>query len=214
MAKIDLDKMSSMQYDVLRELGNIGAGNATTALSQLINAKIDIGVPQVRLLGFDELPGVVGSEEKVMVGILLMLSGDIQGMMMFLMDPEVSKALVKILMGGYASADESSEEFNDMEKSAVMEIGNIIAGAYLRSLGELTNLTIDVSVPMLQIDMSGAIFSVPAIEFGKIGDKVLLIETAFDDEKTKEEELNIKGYYILVPELDSYEKILSSLGVL
>lgn len=214
MAKIDLDKMSSMQYDVLRELGNIGAGNATTALSQLINAKIDIGVPQVRLLGFDELPGVVGSEEKVMVGILLMLSGDIQGMMMFLMDPEVSKALVKILMGGYASADESSEEFNDMEKSAVMEIGNIIAGAYLRSLGELTNLTIDVSVPMLQIDMAGAIFSVPAIEFGKIGDKVLLIETAFDDVKTKEEELNIKGYYILVPELDSYEKILSSLGVL
>lgn len=213
MAKIDLDKMSSMQYDVLRELGNIGAGNATTALSQLINAKIDIGVPQVRLLGFNELPAVVGSEEKVMVGILLMLSGDIQGMMMFLMDPEVSKALVKILMGGFASADESPEEFNDMEKSAVMEIGNIIAGAYLRSLGELTNLTIDVSVPMLQIDMAGAIFSVPAIEFGKIGDKVLLIETAFDDERTKEE-LNIKGYYILVPELDSYEKILSSLGVL
>lgn len=213
MAKIDLDKMSSMQYDVLRELGNIGAGNATTALSQLINAKIDIGVPQVRLLGFNELPAVVGSEEKVMVGILLMLSGDIQGMMMFLMDPEVSKALVKILMGGFASTDESPEEFNDMEKSAVMEIGNIIAGAYLRSLGELTNLTIDVSVPMLQIDMAGAIFSVPAIEFGKIGDKVLLIETAFDDEKTKEE-LNIKGYYILVPELDSYEKILSSLGVL
>ena len=212
MSKIDLDKLSSMQYDVLRELGNIGAGNATTALSQLVNSKIDIGVPQVRLLGFDELPSVVGSEEKVMVGILLMLSGDVQGIMMFLMDPEVSKSLVKILMGDFGIESTETEEFSDMEKSAVMEIGNIIAGAYLRSLGELTNLTIDVSVPMLQIDMAGAIFSVPAIEFGKIGDKVLLIETQFDDEKINQE-LNIKGYYILVPELDSYEKILTSLGV-
>lgn len=212
MSKIDLDKLSSMQYDVLRELGNIGAGNATTALSQLVNAKIDIGVPQVRLLGFDELPSVVGSEEKVMVGVLLMLTGDIQGIMMFLMDPEVSKSLVKILMGDFGMESTEKEEFNDIEKSAVMEIGNIIAGAYLRSLGELTNLTIDVSVPMLQIDMAGAICSVPAIEFGKIGDKVLLIETQFDDEKVGQE-LNIKGYYILVPELESYEKILTSLGV-
>ncbi|MBD5136374.1 MAG: chemotaxis protein CheC [Lachnospiraceae bacterium] len=212
MSKIDLNDLSSMQYDVLKELGNIGAGNATTALSQLVNAKIDIGVPQVRLLGFDEISTIIGSEEKVMVGILLMLSGDVQGIMMFLMDPEVSKNLSKLLMGGFGVEGEPEDEFTDMEKSAVMEIGNIIAGAYLRSLGELTNLTIDVSVPMLQIDMAGAILSVPAIEFGKIGDKVLLIETAFDDEKVKED-LNIKGYYILVPELESYEKILSSLGV-
>lgn len=212
MSKIDLNELSSMQYDVLRELGNIGAGNATTALSRLVNSKIDIGVPQVRLLGFDELPSIVGSEEKVMVGILLMLSGDIQGMMMFLMDPQVAKKLVNQLMGGYGMDGNGEEDFNDMEKSAVMEIGNIIAGAYLRSLGDMTNLTIDVSVPLLQIDMAGAIFSVPAIEFGKIGDKVLLIETKFDDERV-DEKTDVHGYYILVPELESYDKILSSLGV-
>ena len=211
MSKIDLNELSSMQYDVLRELGNIGAGNATTALSQLVNSKIDIGVPQVRLLGFDELPSIVGSEEKVMVGILLMISGDIQGMM-FLMDPQVAKKLVNRLMGGYGMNENADVDFDDMEKSAVMEIGNIIAGAYLRSLGDMTNLTIDVSVPLLQIDMAGAIFSVPAIEFGKIGDKVLLIETKFDDERV-DEKTDVHGYYILVPELESYAKILSSLGV-
>ena len=92
-----------------------------------------------------------------------------------------------------------------------MEIENISAVAYLRSLSELTHLSMDVSVPMLQIDMAGAILSVPAIEFGKIGDKVLLIETEFDD--SVEKDVAVNGYYVLVPELESYEKILESLGV-
>lgn len=207
MSKIDLNELSSMQYDVLKELGNIGAGNATTALAQMINKKVDIGVPHVRLVNFNQISSIIGSEEDVMVGILIMLSGDVNGMMMFLMDRSVAKNLVNILMG----KDDPVQEFDEMELSAVMEIGNIIAGAYLRSLSEMTNLLIDVSVPMLQIDMAGAILSVPAIEFGKIGDKVLLIETEFDNDS--DNKTAISGYYILVPELESYEIILGSLGV-
>jgi chemotaxis protein CheC len=208
MSKIDLNELSSMQYDVLKELGNIGAGNATTALSQMINKRVDIGVPHVRLVDFDEISTIIGSEDDVMVGILIMLSGDISGMMMFLMDEVVARNLVNILMG---TNETEGTQFNDVELSAVMEIGNIIAGAYLRSLSEMTNLFIDVSVPLLQIDMAGAILSVPAIEFGKIGDKVLLIETEFENELDNNNAIN--GYYILVPELESYEKILNSLGV-
>ena len=207
MSKINLNDLSTIQYDVLKELGNIGAGNATTALAQLINKKVQIGVPQVRLLEFNEISSVIGSEENVMAGILIMLSGEINGMMMFLMYPEVARSMINVLM----CDNSDSTDFNDIEISAVMEVGNIIAGAYLRSLSELTGLTIDVSVPMLQIDMAGAILSVPAIEFSKIGDKVLLIETEFDDENDKKD--TITGYYIFVPELDSYEKILESLGV-
>ena len=207
ISKINLNDLSTIQYDVLKELGNIGAGNATTALAQLINKKVQIGVPQVRLLEFNEISSVIGSEENVMAGILIMLSGEINGMMMFLMYPEVARSMINVLM----CDNSDSTDFNDIEISAVMEVGNIIAGAYLRSLSELTGLTIDVSVPMLQIDMAGAILSVPAIEFSKIGDKVLLIETEFDDENDKKD--TITGYYILVPELDSYEKILESLGV-
>lgn len=207
MSKIDLNELSSMQYDVLKELGNIGAGNATTALAQMINKKVDIGVPHVRLVDFNEISTIIGSEEKVMVGILIMLSGDVNGMMMFLLDEAIAKNLVNILMG----RDDDKLNFDDIEMSAVMEIGNIISGAYLRSLSEMTNLKIDVSVPMLQIDMAGAILSVPAIEFGKIGDKVLLIETEFDE--AVDDNSTISGYYILVPELESYDKILESLGV-
>lgn len=208
MSKIDLNDLSTVQYDVLKEVGNIGAGNATTALSLMINKRIDIGVPQVRLVDFSEISSIIGSEENVMVSILIMLTGDISGMMMFMMNEPVARNLVNILMGTEKSSDEL---FDEIELSAVMEIGNIIAGAYLRSLSELTGLSMDVSVPMLQIDMAGAILSVPAIEFSKIGDKVLLIETEFDDDI--DTNVPISGYYVLVPELESYEKILESLGV-
>ncbi|MBQ2982341.1 MAG: chemotaxis protein CheC [Lachnospiraceae bacterium] len=207
MSKIDLGNLNSLQYDVLKELGNIGAGNATTALSKLINAKIDMRVPKVNLLGFSELAKAMGREEEIMVGILLLLEGDVDGMMMFLLDVSSARALVNSLMG--KPLDDASDDinFDEMEFSALREIGNIITGSYLSALSDMTRLTIVSSVPSLQIDMAEAILSIPAIEFSKIGDKVLLIQTQFDDDS------QISGYFVLVPELDSYDKILSSLGL-
>lgn len=207
MTRIDLENMDSVQFDVLKELGNIGAGNATTALAKLINAKIDMKVPKVELLGFSDIAKVMGSEETVMVGILLMLEGDVNGMMMFLLEVESARNLVGKLMGIQTSADDVGKEFDSIQLSALNEIGNIITGAYLSALSDLTRLKIISSVPSLQIDMAAAILSIPAIEFSKIGDKVLLIETRFDDETA------IDGYFVLIPELESYDVILSSLGV-
>lgn len=208
MSKIDLGNLNTLQYDVLKELGNIGAGNATTALSKLINAKIDMRVPKVNLLGFSELASAMGKEEDIMVGILLLLEGDIDGMMMFLLEVDSARALVNSLMGKTNdNVDSNDINFDEMEYSALREIGNIITGSYLSALSDLTRLTIVSSVPSLQIDMAEAILSIPAIEFSKIGDKVLLIQTQFDDDS------KISGYFVLVPELDSYDKILSSLGL-
>ena len=207
MSKIDLGNLDSMQYDVLKELGNIGAGNATTALSKLINAKIDMRVPKVNLLGFSELAKAMGREEEIMVGILLLLEGDVDGMMMFLLDVPSARALVNSLMGKAEEEANDDINFDEMEFSALREIGNIITGSYLSALSDMTRLTIVSSVPSLQIDMAEAILSIPAIEFSKIGDKVLLIQTQFDDDS------QISGYFVLVPELDSYDKILSSLGL-
>lgn len=207
MTRIDLENIDSVQFDVLKELGNIGAGNATTALAKLINAKIDMKVPKVELLGFSDIAKVMGSEETVMVGILLMLEGDVNGMMMFLLEVESARNLVGKLMGIQTSADDVGKEFDSIQLSALNEIGNIITGAYLSALSDLTRLKIISSVPSLQIDMAAAILSIPAIEFSKIGDKVLLIETRFDDETA------IDGYFVLIPELESYDVILNSLGV-
>jgi chemotaxis protein CheC len=206
VSHIDLNQIDNMQYDVLREIGNIGAGNATTALSQMINSKVDMKVPKVELLEFKELSDIVGGAENIVVGILFTLEGQIDGMMMFMMDKPAARHLVNLLLGG--SDEDGDEMFTEMELSALNEIGNIIAGAYLSSLSMLTNITIVSSVPYMAIDMAGAILSVPAIEFGKIGDKALLIETEFKDQIRA-----VNGYFILIPTLESYGAILSSLGL-
>ena len=205
MSDFNLQKMSNEYYDVLKELGNIGAGNATTALAQMIGSKVDMSVPQVMLLEFYELGSFIGGEEQIMAGISLAVEGDISGSIMFLLKQEAAKHLITQLMPGMGDA--ASMEFNEMELSALKEVGNIIAGAYLNSLASLTNLLIFPSVPDLAIDMAGAILSIPAIQFGTIGDHILLIQTQFIDEEL------IEGYFILLPDLDSYGKILGSLGI-
>ncbi len=205
MGDLSLEKMSNEYYDVLKELGNIGAGNATTALAQMIGSKIDMTVPQVKLLEFHELGSLMGGEEQIMAGISLAVEGDITGSIMFLLKQEAAKHLITKLMPGMG--DENALDFTEMELSALREVGNIIAGAYLNSLSSLTNLVIYPSVPDLAVDMAGAILSIPAIQFGSIGDNILLIQTQFLDEVV------LEGYFILLPDLDSYGKILSSLGI-
>lgn len=195
-----------IEFDVLTEIGNIGAGNATTALSQLINARIDMCVPKVDLLGFSELAEIVGGAETLVAGILLSLEGDVDGMMLFVLESSAAHLLVDQLMGCVSGGNKG--HFSEMEESALMEIGNIIAGAYLSSISELTNMKITSSVPYLSVDMAGAILSVPAIEFGKLGDKALLIESKF-----KDLDVDISGYFILIPTLESYGQILTSLGL-
>ncbi len=205
MNDLSLETMSNEYYDVLKEIGNIGAGNATTALAQMIGSKVDMAVPQVKLLEFQEVGSMMGGEEQIMAGICLAVEGDITGSIMFLLQQEAAKHLITKLMPGMG--DENSMDFTEMELSALKEVGNIIAGSYLNSLSSLTNLTIYPSVPDLAVDMAGAILSIPAIQFGTIGDHILLIQTQFIDEKS------LEGYFILLPDLDSYSKILASLGI-
>ena len=172
MADMSLDSVTQNYMDVLKEIGNIGAGNAMTALSQMLQCKVDMQVPQVRLLEFQEVGSLMGGEEQLMVGVYLAVEGDITGSIMFLVRTDSAKHLVNKLMMGMAS---EGDELNEMEISAMKEISNIITGAYLNSLSMLTNLKIYPSPPALALDMAGAILSVPAIEFGSIGDKILLI---------------------------------------
>lgn len=202
--ELNLEEMSTQYFDVLKELGNIGAGNATTALAQMLQCKVDMKVPQVKLLDFDEVGAVMGGEEQIMAGIYLCVEGDITGSIMFLLEKKSARHLVTKLMGMDMG---NEEDFNEIEISALKEIGNIITGAYLNSLSMITNLKIYPSVPDLTIDMAGAILSVPAIEFGTLGDKLLLIQTQFTDD------CELDGYFILVPDMESYVKILGALGI-
>ncbi|PKM57157.1 MAG: CheY-P-specific phosphatase CheC [Firmicutes bacterium HGW-Firmicutes-3] len=201
----NFDDIDSVQLDILKEIGNIGAGNATTALSQLINRRIDMGIPVVKVLEFKELSEVLGGAENPIVGILLGLEGEISGMIMFVLEQSAAHILINMLMGKNI---DNFEDFDEMDLSALKEIGNIISGAYLSSLSSLTGLKILATIPYMAIDMAGAILSVPAIEFGKVGDKALLIQTDFGGDRE-----NVFGYFILIPDMPSYGIILRSLGI-
>lgn len=204
MGEFTLDHVNDMYMDVLREIGNIGAGNATTSLAAMINEQIDMKVPKVELMDAAKLSSAICPEDEIIVGIFLEVTHDITGSMMFLMQMDSAHYLVNRLMG---KDPDNMEPFDEMDLSAMKEIGNIITASYLSALSSMTNLNIAPSIPYIAVDMAAAILSVPAILFGQYGNNALLIETEFGDDRM------IDGYFILMPEEDSYAKILSSLGI-
>lgn len=206
----NIDELNSIHIDVLKEIGNIGAGNAATALAKLLNRKIDMDVPRVKVMDFRDVSETLGGAELPVVGIMLKVEGDLTGNILFVLKQQAAVLLVNMLMGKPAEGadDVSDYMFNEMEISALKEIGNILAGSYLSSLSSLTNLNIQPSVPDLAIDMAGAILSVPAIEFGKVGDSVLYIETEFT-----EGDKSVVGDFFLIPDVDTYSVLMNALGV-
>lgn len=201
-----VEELNSQYLEILQEIGNIGAGNATTALAQMINKKVNMSVPRVRILEFKDIGDLLGGEENLVVGILFNVIGDITGMMMYVLEERSAHILANTLMGRDINY---SDEFSDMDYSALQELGNILTSSYLSSLSTLTKLRIKPLTPQIAFDMAGAILSVPAIEFGKIDDRVLFIESNVEDGTE-----TIGGYFILVADVNSFKIILKSLGVM
>jgi len=204
---MDEFKLSQIHFDVLREVGNIGAGNALTSLSKMLERKVDMSVPVVSMVSFDEVSNFIGGPENIVAGILVNLSADVNGIMMFLTEQKYCRPLVEELFGSTGLLA-GSVGLDEVVLSALQEVGNILAGAYLTSLAELINKKILLSAPSICIDMAGAILSVPAIEFSKVADQVLFIESVFATD-----EMDVSGYFILVPDFESFKTIFTSLGV-
>lgn len=202
---ISISDLNSEQIDVLKEIGNIGAGNAITALSKMVSKRIDMRVPVVNIAEFKEVAEIAGGPETIVSGIYFNVSGDINGCIMFLIDSKSSRTLVNWLMG----KKDTNVDFDEIEISALKEVGNILASSYISSISTLTGLKITVSVPFIAIDMAGAIMSVPVILFGQVGDHVLLIETDFLEGTN-----HVKGNFFLIPDEKSFEILLKSLGVI
>lgn len=195
--------LNKMHKDVLKEIGNIGVGNALKALSELIHKDFDMNVPVVKEVEFKDIATSIGGAENVIVGILANISGHIEGTMMFVLKLNDAKIILEAFLD-----NESSECFTEYEMSALKEIGNILVSSYLNSLAALMNRSLYPSVPFLSIDMANAILSVPAIQFGRISDKALFIETLFSSSEN-----NVSGYFILAPSVDSYDIIINTLGM-
>lgn len=197
--------LSEMQLDALCEIGNIGSGNAATALSSMLERPVNIKVPRIRVLDYETVSENLGGPETLMVGLLLTLGGDLHGMIMFLMRQEFAHMLLNDLVG---TSFDPSEGLDDMAGSAIAEVGNIMAASYLNAIASLTGLTIEMSVPSLAVDMVGAILSVPSIHYANISDKIIFIEDEFDQGNAHN-----ASHVLLIPDVESLQKIITSLGL-
>ena len=204
MALRNYDELSDMHIDALREIGNIGSGNAASSLAMLLADTIDISVPVVRILDYEQVMDELGGPEQMIVGLLLCLDGDVNGMIMFLLHQNFANTLLGALIG---EADVGGN-VDEMSYSALQEVANIMAASYVNAIADLTGFTINISVPSLCVDMLGAILSVPAIHYANISDKMIFIEDKFHGK-----ELDAPNHILLIPDVESLDKIMSSLGI-
>lgn len=200
--------LSTVQKDVLKEIGNIGAGNATTSLSALIDRKIQMKVPSVKVVSFDEMMDEIGGSDQTVVGFYFRITGDTPGAVYFILTIKEAKALLAKMLPD-TQVDLLHDEINEYVLSALKEVGNIVTGSYLSALSDFMSLNMSYSIPYLSVDMVGAIITVGLLEICEQTDNVIIIHTNIGDE----EDHHIHGQFILLPDPGSFSTIFSSLGI-
>ncbi|MDO4275377.1 MAG: chemotaxis protein CheC [Eubacteriales bacterium] len=196
--------MDDQSRDILKELGNIGTGNAVSSLSQMMDCSFVIDTPVLQLVKYHEVSAVLSATEELQAGIIVEVFGKLEGVFLFLMNENFTETLLDNMLG---EEKRDLTNLNDMEKSVISELGNIMCGSYIRALSQLLDMDMDVSVPDLCIDMGGAILSVPLSRFLRLSDDVLLIENVF-----RMGEKSFSCRILFLPELDSLTAMLETLG--
>ena len=205
MSITSFNDINAMHIDVLREIANIGSGNAASSLSRMIGHPVNISIPEIGILGFNEAYAALGGPEAIMVGTLLMLRDGIDGMMMFLLPIEVVCDLVNMLM---FTDIKSHEEIDEMGYSVINEVSNIMSASFVTAISDLTDIVIDISPPEAALDMLGSIMSVPSIYFAKMSDTLLLIQNELEISGKR-----TKASILLLPDMPSLEKLMINLGI-
>ncbi len=206
-----INRIQPEHLDILKEVGNIGAGHAATALSKLLNKTIDMKVPAVRVTSFDTITELVGGSDNVVAAIFLRIEGEAPGNMFFMLPVNEATRLIQYLTGDQ-SFDLNHPPYSELGLSALQELGNILAGSYLSAFSDFTKLNLQPSVPALSIDMAIAILSYGLLELSQVGDYAIVIDTEIL-EKIDENSKKTTGHFFLLPDPDSYEKIFQALGV-
>lgn len=200
---MDLE-LNELQLDALKEVGNIGSGNAATALSKMLNKKIDMAVPQVDILPYEQMIERIGNEDDTVVAVLLAAYGDAPGNLLFIMNYEKAHEFSRTLLSGF---EEISDE---LYMSVFQEIGNILGNSYINAMCKLTGLDLQTSVPSVAVDMLTAVLSSSFMDAEQFGEKILAIDTNFIDES---ESLESGGNFFYIPRPNSLNMILQKLGL-
>ncbi|WP_456399800.1 CheY-P phosphatase CheC [Mesoaciditoga sp.] len=200
------DKLSDMQLDVLQEIGNIGAGNAATSLSNMIGKTVDIEVPHAQIVDLSDLYKVLDQPEEITAATVVGIKGDAPGKMLMIFPSQAAKKLISFLIG---QEPEDLTSLDEMGQSVLKEIGNIMCSSYIIALSNFTSLFLESDVPMLVVDMLGAIIAETSIQAAEEYDDVIMVENLLNIS----EEGDVKGFLMLFPEGESLDKIFSKLGI-
>lgn len=199
------ENLNEMQIDVLREIGNIGAGNACTALSVLLGTTVDMSCPNVHLFGVDSTSEHLGGEEKKVLGIRIDVTDDLEGMMFHVVSTQFAERIINTF---YEKKVDDFANLDDMDNSVLAEMANITSGAYANSLATLTNMLVNIGAPSQEYSTVKDILRIPFEKFANPGEKILVIDEEFiiNDEQ-------ITSNMIMVLEKNSLAKLFEKLGV-
>ena len=199
------DELTSLEMDTLREIGSIGTGNAATALSQMMNRPVRITLPEVRIMGYNEAIEWIGGPEEGTAGVLVKMSGDVGGIMLSVQKLELVNIVLETMLGESVT---SYEGLNELARSAMVEIGNIMISTFINALSGLADLNIKLTVPAFAVDMQGAILTVPMAEYGGMSDYLMAIGGNFVCDGKE-----VPCHVLLSPDLRSLDFLLRKLGV-
>ncbi len=196
-------RLSKEKFDVLKELANIGVGNALTSLSKMLNEeKVEMNVPEATLAPLQDVPDLLGGAELPVAGIYIESHGDIGLTILFVLSMDSAYKLISTLLPG------SQGELDEMGLSALLEVGNILTGSYLNALSVMTDSRMLPSPPKIAVDMSGAIISTVIAEARIVDDEVVILKTSLNSLQS-----NISGHILILPDRGSLKKIFTLLGV-
>lgn len=194
--------LDQISIDILSELGNVGTGNAVTSLSQMTGHSLEIELPKVEIVKYQDIYRILGEAEELQTGIMVQVAGKLKGTFLFLLSETFTQSILRAVLGG---ENRKLTDLDEMDRSLICELGNIMCGSYIRALSQLLDMDMDVTVPEMCIDMGGAILSVPLSRFLKVSEQILLIENKF-----RMGNQTFMGRILFLPEQESLEAMLSS----
>jgi len=198
----DLRSLSAQQIDALREVANIGAGHAATALSQMTNATIMISVPRINIAPLEDVPPQISAPEEPVAAVLMQIMGDLAGRTLLVFPKPTAHRLAELML---RRPKGSSTDLGELEQSAIKEAANILSGAYMNALSDFMGMMLLPSPPSLAIDMSTAVLTSTYLQFGNDYDLVFCVESSF---YMKEYDEHLRGFFLLLPDLASLHAIL------
>lgn len=200
------EDLNGLELDTIREIGSIGTGNAATALSSMLGCEVRIDVPEVRIMGYNEAIDWIGGPEIITAGVLVHMSGELNGIMLSVQQMEFVNLVLERMMGRTV---EQYEQLTELDCSALVEVGNIMISTFINALSSLADITTKLTVPAFAVDMQGAILTVPMAEFGGQSDYIMTIGAHFICNGRV-----VPCRLLLSPDIRSLNFLLKKLGVL